>query len=97
MFDDLTESKRAMRARQHLEASLASAAPSLAAFGNGARDGDDLVSAILASASLAAMDIADGNLAPSVTPMIEELEAATRRATALYDRIRSFTSGPSPT
>ncbi len=93
MFDDLTESKRAMRAREHLEASLASAAPSLAAFGSGARDGDELVSAILASASLAAMDIADGNLAPSVTPMLEELEAATRRATALYGRIRSFTTG----
>jgi PAS domain S-box-containing protein len=93
MFDDLTESKRAMRAREHLEASLASAAPSLAAFGSGTRDGDELVSAILASASLAAMDIADGNLAPSVTPMLEELEAATRRATALYGRIRSFTTG----
>lgn len=93
MFDDLTESKRAMRAREHLEAALASAAPSLAAYGNGARDGDDLVSAILASASLAAMDITDGNLAPSVTPMLEELEAATRRATTLYARIRGFTTG----
>ena len=75
------------------EASLASAAPSLAAYGNGARDSDDLVSAILASASLAAMDITDGNLAPSVTPMLEELEAATRRATTLYARIRGFTTG----
>lgn len=97
MFDDLTEAKRALRAREHLEASLASAAPSLAAFGNGARDGardgDDLISAILASASLAAMDITDGNLAPSVTPMLEELEAATRRATTLYARIRGFTTG----
>ncbi|MGD9835209.1 MAG: GAF domain-containing protein [Piscinibacter sp.] len=90
IFDDLTEARRAMRAREHLEASLAQAAPSLSAFGNGKREPDELMSAILASASLAAMDIADGNLAPSVTPMLEDLEAATRRATALYARIRSF-------
>lgn len=92
MFDDLTESKRAMRARARLEESLAQVAPSLSAYGNGERGGDDLVSAILASASLAAMDIADGHMAASVAPMLQELEAATRRATALYARIRGFTS-----
>ena len=91
MFDDLTESKRALRAREHLEASLSQAAPSLAAFGSGSRENDELVSAILASASLAAMDIADGNMAPTVAPMLEELEVSTRRATTLYGRIRGFT------
>ncbi len=90
IFDDLTEARRAMRAREHLEAALAQAAPSLSAFGTGAREPDELISAILASASLAAMDIADGSMAPSVTPMLEDLEAATRRATALYGRIRGF-------
>lgn len=94
IFDDLTDARRAMRAREHLEASLAQAAPSLSAFGNGngngKREPDELVSAILASASLAAMDIADGHMAPSVAPMLEDLEAATRRATSLYSRIRSF-------
>lgn len=92
IFDDLTDARRAMRAREHLEASLAQAAPSLSAFGNGngKREPDELVSAILASASLAAMDIADGHMAPSVAPMLEDLEAATRRATSLYARIRSF-------
>lgn len=92
ILDDLTEARRAMRAREHLEASLAQAAPSLSAFGGagGPREPDALMSAILASASLAAMDIADGEMAPSVTPMLEDLEAATRRATALYARIRNF-------
>ncbi len=90
IFDDLTDARRAMRAREHLEASLAQAAPSLSAFGSGKREPDELVSAILASASLAAMDIADGHMAPSVAPMLEDLEAATRRATSLYARIRSF-------
>ena len=91
MFDDLTESKRALRAREHLEASLSQAAPSLAAFGSGSRENDELISAILASVSLAAMDIADGNMAPTVAPMLEELEVSTRRATTLYGRIRGFT------
>ena len=49
IFDDLTEARRAMRAREHLEASLAQAAPSLSAFGNGKREPDELISAILAS------------------------------------------------
>lgn len=89
MFDDLTESKRALS--EHLEASLSQAAPSLAAFGSGSRENDELISAILASASLAAMDIADGNMAPTVAPMLEELEVSTRRATTLYGRIRGFT------
>lgn len=96
ILDDLTEARRALRARERLEASLAEAAPSLPTFGSGGhgkgqREPDELMSAILASASLAAMDIADGNLAPSVAPMLEDLEAATRRATAIYARIRNFT------
>lgn len=91
MFEDLTEARRVMRAREHLEESLAQAAPTLSGFSGSARESDELISAILASASLAAMDIADGNMAPSVAPMLEDLEAATRRATALYARIRGFT------
>ncbi len=90
MFDDLTEAQRALRARQHLEASLAEARPTLSSAG-GERDADELVSAILAGASLAAMDIADGAATAPVTPLLEELENTTRRATSLYARIRGFT------
>ena len=93
ILGDLTEARRAIRAREHLEATLAEAAPSLPANGSGGhgrREPDELMSAILASASLAAMDIADGNLAPTVAPMLEDLEAATRRATAIYARIRQL-------
>jgi two-component system, chemotaxis family, sensor kinase Cph1 len=50
----------------------------------------ELMRAILANASLAAMDIADGNGSASVAPLLEELEASTKRATELYGRIRSF-------
>lgn len=87
MFEDLSEAKRAARAREHLEQSLAQAVPAAPA-----RETDALMSAILASASLAAMDIADGQAAPSVVPVLQELEASTRRAALLYGRIRSFTT-----
>ena len=48
--------------------------------------------AILANASLAAMDIADGSSTPTIAPLLEELEVSTRRATALYDRMCLFGS-----
>jgi len=51
-----------------------------------------LVGAIIANAGLAAMDIVDGGAAPSVAPLLHEVEAATARATALYAQIRSFGS-----
>ncbi len=48
------------------------------------------MAAILANASLAAMDSADGSSAPAVAPLLEELEASTRRAAQLYGHIRLF-------
>jgi hypothetical protein len=36
------------------------------------------------------MDIADGGAAPSVAPLLHEVEASTARATMLYAHIRSF-------
>ena len=94
IFVDLTDTQRAAEARLHLERSLSQAvdeAPD--------RDGPrstgiaaqvDVMAAILANASLAAMDIADGSSAPAVAPLLEELEASTRRAAQLYGRIRLF-------
>ncbi|CAN5918259.1 GAF domain-containing protein [soil metagenome] len=99
VFTDLTGVQRAAEARRHLEQSLHSANAADGIEGGVARDGmrtsepterGDLMGAILANASLAAMDIADGNTAPSVAPLLEELEASTRRATELYGRIRTF-------
>jgi light-regulated signal transduction histidine kinase (bacteriophytochrome) len=81
---DLRESHRAQTARQHLEASL-----HRAASGN-LREADEVVSAILTNASLAAMDIAEARSGPPIAPLIEELEASTQRAAALYAQIRTF-------
>jgi hypothetical protein len=38
------------------------------------------------------MDIADGGASPAVAPLLEELETSTKRATALYARVRTFSS-----
>jgi len=88
---DLSDNKRAATARRNLEASL-----SRVWTGTGdvderlSRDSDDVINAILTNASLAAMDIADAAGTPSAAPLLEELEAATLRATSLYGQIRNF-------
>ncbi len=94
---DLTDSQRADEARKHLEHSLSQAidqggARDEARSGGGLSAPSDVMGAILANASLAAMDIADGSSAPGVAPLLEELEASTRRASELYGRIRMFDS-----
>ena len=81
---DLRETRRADSARQHLEDALRRAAS-----GN-LRDADEVVAAILTNASLAAMDLADARSGPPIAPLIEELEASTQRAAALYAQIRAF-------
>jgi two-component system, chemotaxis family, sensor kinase Cph1 len=48
------------------------------------------MNAVLSNASLAAMDIADGNATPFVATQLEEIDRSTRRARALYMRIRTF-------
>lgn len=83
-FVDLRESRRADNARVHLETALRLAAQA------GPRAADEVISAILTNASLAAMDIADAKGGPPVAPLLEELENSTRRATALYSQIRAF-------
>ena len=93
IFVDLTDTQRATEARRNLEQSLSQVveeAPARHAAqpaGVGSQHGD-VVGAILANASLAAMDIADGSSPPTVAPLLEELEASTRRATQLYGRIQ---------
>ena len=89
IFNDLTESKRADAARRRLEASLSRTGRSLPT-----PDGSDVLGAILANASLAAMDIADGGAAPVVAPLLQEVETATARAALLYARIRGAGTPP---
>jgi len=96
IFVDLTDSQRAAEARRHLERSLSEAVDEAPARDDARVPGigmqGDVMGAILANASLAAMDIADGSSAPTVAPLLEELEVSTRRAAQLYGRIHLFDS-----
>jgi hypothetical protein len=82
---DLSDMRRTAEARRHLEAALRLNA-------QGPRPSDEVLGAILTNASLAAMDIADATGAPTVAPLLQELEASAQRATALYAQIRKFAS-----
>ncbi len=88
VLTDLRENRRAARAREHLEVSLRQAAR-LSPL-----ETDDVVSAILANASLAAMDITEAPGGPPVAGLLEEVEVSTRRAAALYAQIRSLKGAP---
>jgi light-regulated signal transduction histidine kinase (bacteriophytochrome) len=93
---DLSDTKRAAAARQHLEQSIQRATPLGLPPGGEPSPDQVVMGAIFTNASLAAMDIADSLASPSVAPLLEELEASTRRAALLYGRIREVSSLPAP-
>jgi light-regulated signal transduction histidine kinase (bacteriophytochrome) len=81
-FADQSDAQRAASARSHLENSLQPAG----------RDADDIILAILTNASMAAMDIADGQHDATTAPQLNEVELSAHRAARLYRRIRYFDS-----
>ena len=81
---DLTDRKRTAAARLQLERSLSNALDA-----TGERTPDKVIGAIMANASLAAMDIADAGVGPEMAPLLEEVEASARRAATLYTKIRA--------
>ncbi len=85
-LEDLREVRRTAQAREQLEVSLRQAARLRPL------DTDEVVTAILTNASLAAMDIAETPGGPPVAGLLNEVEASTRRAAALYAQIRRFTT-----
>ncbi len=88
IFNDLRPAQRAEAARQHLELALTQAGRT--ALPANTQQGQELVGAIVANASLAAMDITDAGAAPAVVALLEEVQASTARATVLLDHIRRF-------
>jgi chemotaxis family two-component system sensor kinase Cph1 len=99
VFADLREAKRTDAARQHLQEALSQAALrfglSVAAVRSledapTPQGSDEVVRAILANASLAAMDIAEASGGPAVAPLLQEVEASALRAAALYAQIRAY-------
>jgi light-regulated signal transduction histidine kinase (bacteriophytochrome) len=81
-FADLSDAQRANSARYQLESSLQPAG----------RDADEIILAILTNASMAAMDIADGQHDATTAPQLNEVEQSAHRAARLYRRIRTFDS-----
>ena len=53
---------------------------------------DEVMAAVLANASIAAMDITDGGAGPSVAAMLEEIDQSAQRAAVLYGQLRVFKS-----
>lgn len=93
IFDDLTHSRLAAAARERLEQSLTQAGLAVdLPEAPGSEDGHqrEILNAVLANASLAAMDIMDGHTTPSVPTLLEEIDTSAQRAATLYARIRSF-------
>jgi hypothetical protein len=88
---DQSHQKRTAEARRQLEESLSYAAHSQDSLldAQPSPSPDSVINAILTNASLAAMDIADAGVSVPVAPLLEELEASARRATALYTQIRA--------
>lgn len=93
IFHDLSDSERAAAARQRLELSLSQAAL-VQQSGLGTAEPDALMGAVLANASLAAMDIAEGSATPTVAGLLDEIDSSARRASTLYASIRSFINTP---
>jgi two-component system, chemotaxis family, sensor kinase Cph1 len=93
IFDDLTENLRAAEARRNLERSLSGARRSALrqdTLAEGSGEPDTVMASVLANASIAAMDIADGGASPSVAGLLEEIDTSTQRAADLYSSIRAF-------
>lgn len=91
VFDDLGDVRRANEARQRLNTVLERSlqrAPD--ASGDANATPDPLLGAMLASAHMAAMDVADAGSLSAVGRLLEDVDASTRRATQLYERLRRF-------
>lgn len=54
---------------------------------------NELIEAVLASASLSVMEVADGGDSPGTVPTLNDLEAATRRTSELVRRMLGYASG----
>jgi hypothetical protein len=93
---DLTHSKKAEAARRKLETSLSQTGRDermQRAGSFAARESDDVIGAILANASMAALEISGTGSGETAAPILQELETSAKRAAALYSRMRLYARG----
>jgi light-regulated signal transduction histidine kinase (bacteriophytochrome) len=81
---DVSEARQTKAARMRLEQSLSGDALA----GLPTRSTDAVVRALVANASVAAMDISDGAGRTPLAPLLDELQATTQRAAELYAQVR---------
>jgi two-component system, chemotaxis family, sensor kinase Cph1 len=94
IFEDMTNDQRAAAARQRLEQSLYKAGLARHEKGHNLGESDELIEAVLANASLAAMDIMDGSATPEIEALLDEIDNSTQRATTLFGRLHIFSRYP---
>ena len=90
IFKDMTDDQRAAAARQRLEQSLHKTGLERHQKGRDVDEPNALIEAVLANASLAAMDIMDSSHTPGTEALLEEIDSATQRATTLLSRLQFF-------
>lgn len=101
LLTNLTDWKAAGQARERLRRAIVEAqdrASLSARTGTDpSADFDALIGAVLTNASLAVAEVVEGGDSPSVIPVLDGLEAATRRAAILTRQITAFSAdGESP-
>ena len=96
ILSDLSAKKKSESARRHFESSIEQTERAEALMEPGSRllrEPDEVLSAILANANVAAMEIADAAGEACVAPLLEELEISAQRAAALYRQLRRYSRG----
>jgi PAS domain S-box-containing protein len=96
LVTDMSERREADAARDRVQRAILAAQRPLgqrkSAFGE-PTDSQELIAAILGSASLAVMEVADEAVGPSVVPTLDALEASAKRASELALRVIGYAAG----
>jgi hypothetical protein len=94
ILTDLTVRRRTSAARDRFEAALAETRRAEELAGSTDPKGfDAVIGAILADAGRAARDLGEVAAGAETAPLLEELEASTKHASALYRQLRDYTRG----
>jgi light-regulated signal transduction histidine kinase (bacteriophytochrome) len=96
LVTDMSERRDADAARDRVQRAILSAQRPLGQSplaGVESADSQELIAAILGSASLAVMEVADEAAGPSVIPTLDALEASAKRASELAQRVIGYAAG----
>lgn len=95
VINSIAARRRASASRERLHQAILEAQRPLALGGLGAdaaSDFGDLVRAVLSTASVAVMEIANDGAAPAAAPLLDDLEASTRRVADLARQVITYST-----